>query len=206
MSSITAVAAELKDPEKRASRARGAQLDLKIHAAARKILVERGYDGLNFDAIAREAGVSRPTLYRRWPNKMRLLEELTVGGRSELSIILEAPDLKSSIAYLLQSVARHYMEPWMRSATIGTFASGSIGDQYPSGAMEQAETAARLTVSLLVEKAKQQGTMRQDVDADALYDLAVGPVIYRILFSFHGNIEELHLHKLLDMIMWGVSA
>ena len=46
--------------------------------AARRIIVERvGADRLNLSAVATEAGVSRPTLYRWFPTRDHLLEAIT---------------------------------------------------------------------------------------------------------------------------------
>ena len=48
-----------------------------ILAATRRVIAERGPDGLTMSAIASAAGVSRPTLYRWFPTKHELLEALT---------------------------------------------------------------------------------------------------------------------------------
>lgn len=205
MSSQESTGAGSGERHKRSSRFRGAELDQAISAAARKILAERGYDALNFDAVAREAGVSRPTLYRRWPNKAKLLEELTVQGDGPLPASLQSDSLRAALASLLRSVAHHYMEPWIRPATLGLIASAPSLQQYPTAILEEAEIAARCGLTSLVEEAKAKGMMRKDVDADAFYDLAVGPILYRTLFSYHRTIDDRHLGHLLDMILKGVQ-
>lgn len=53
-------------------RPRDSALDVAILVAARRHLVERGYTGMSIAEVAAEAGVSRPTVYRRWPNKFAL--------------------------------------------------------------------------------------------------------------------------------------
>lgn len=57
----------------RASRRRGAALEAAILDAAWDVLVERGYPGLTYEAVAARAGTSRPVLYRRWPRHQDLL-------------------------------------------------------------------------------------------------------------------------------------
>ncbi|MET7459839.1 TetR/AcrR family transcriptional regulator [Nonomuraea sp. NPDC005501] len=56
-----------------ASRRRGAELQDAILAAAWDVLIEHGYHGFTFEAVAARAGTSRPVLYRRWPQRGDLL-------------------------------------------------------------------------------------------------------------------------------------
>lgn len=55
------------------TRRRGAELEDAILDAAWAVLIENGYTGFTFEAIAARAGTSRPVLYRRWPQRDDLL-------------------------------------------------------------------------------------------------------------------------------------
>ena len=50
-------------------------IDTEVMAAARRLLVERGYAATTIDLIATTAGVSRPAVYRRWSSKAQLVHE-----------------------------------------------------------------------------------------------------------------------------------
>ncbi|HTP18955.1 MAG TPA: TetR/AcrR family transcriptional regulator, partial [Solirubrobacteraceae bacterium] len=41
--------------------------------AALEVILERGYGGVSIEAIAREAGITRPVVYDHFPNLNRLL-------------------------------------------------------------------------------------------------------------------------------------
>ncbi|WP_431924346.1 TetR/AcrR family transcriptional regulator [Nonomuraea jabiensis] len=56
-----------------ASRRRGSKLEDAILDAAWEVLIEHGYHGFTFEAVAARAGTSRPVLYRRWPQRDDLL-------------------------------------------------------------------------------------------------------------------------------------
>lgn len=60
---------------KRASpgRPRDPFVDKAILRAALDLFIERGIDGVSFEEIARRAGVTRPTIYRRWSTKEQVL-------------------------------------------------------------------------------------------------------------------------------------
>src|SRR3954470_6353435 len=50
-------------------RPRDPDLDERILDAARRLLAERGYQGLSIDAVARAAGTTRPTVSLRFAGK-----------------------------------------------------------------------------------------------------------------------------------------
>ncbi|GAB3443375.1 TetR/AcrR family transcriptional regulator [Streptomonospora sediminis] len=56
-----------------ATRRRGPELENAILDAAWDVLVEDGYLGFTYEAVAARAGTSRPVLYRRWPRRDDLL-------------------------------------------------------------------------------------------------------------------------------------
>ena len=60
-----------------------------VARAVLQALVERGYDGMTVDHVARLAGVGRATLYRRWPTKTAMVVDAL--ARSRLAA-LEDPD------------------------------------------------------------------------------------------------------------------
>ena len=56
-------------------RPRDPALDGAIHHAALELIAEIGYERMTIDALAARAGVSKPTIYRRWP-----------GGKAEVTV------------------------------------------------------------------------------------------------------------------------
>src|SRR5580698_2320071 len=72
MDPATSVPAQQGRP--RSERSHRAILD-----AASKLLEERGFADLTIDEVAQRAGVSKPTIYRRWPTKGTLVFEAFSG-------------------------------------------------------------------------------------------------------------------------------
>ena len=86
--------------------------DELIAGAVLQALVERGYDGMTVDHVARLAGVGRATLYRRWPSKTAMVIDALGRGRFP---ILEDPDsgdpradFESLLSMLQATVAREH--------------------------------------------------------------------------------------------------
>ncbi|WP_194815428.1 TetR/AcrR family transcriptional regulator [Nocardia sp. XZ_19_385] len=66
----------------RGGRPRDPGVDEAIILATRRRLVTHGYTRMALGDIASDAGVTRPTLYRRWPNKLELvIDALDYGFR-----------------------------------------------------------------------------------------------------------------------------
>lgn len=63
-------------PSRGRGRPRDAETDRAILGATWRVLAEKGYDGLTFDAVAETAGCSRTTLYRRFSSKIELVEAM----------------------------------------------------------------------------------------------------------------------------------
>ncbi len=59
-------------PDTVAGRRRGRELEDALLTAAWDELVESGYCGLTFEAVAERAHTSRPVVYRRWPDRSAL--------------------------------------------------------------------------------------------------------------------------------------
>ena len=73
---------------RRTTRRRGAALESAILDAAWEVLVEQGYPGFTFEAVAARAGTSRPVLYRRWPNRADLLLATITKARAARPIVV----------------------------------------------------------------------------------------------------------------------
>jgi len=57
-------------------RTRSASAHQKVLKAALELVAEHGVDGTSMDAVARESGVSKATIYKHWADKDALLLEM----------------------------------------------------------------------------------------------------------------------------------
>ena len=68
--------AERDDTPRQRGRPRDPELEPRAFEAALRLYGEQGWAGFSFETIARDAGVGKNALYRRWPDKGALLREL----------------------------------------------------------------------------------------------------------------------------------
>lgn len=88
-----------------AGRPRNTRIDNAIIEAGRELFSEVGYSGMTFAEIARRANATTPAIYRRYQNKIELMQDILCKDLESLPH--EAPDtgrLRSDMLALAQSV------------------------------------------------------------------------------------------------------
>ncbi|WP_137931579.1 TetR/AcrR family transcriptional regulator [Mesorhizobium comanense] len=74
----------------------------RILNAALKVFAETGYSGANMDAVAIEAGVSKPTLYQYFQSKEALFSAMMLGERDQMLDVFEHPSARGMVADLME--------------------------------------------------------------------------------------------------------
>jgi AcrR family transcriptional regulator len=82
--------------------------------AALKVIVERGYEGITVEAVAREAGVTRPVVYDHFPNLAHLLQALIAREEryslEQLSEVVPQRPYRGDPVDLLAGGVRRFLE------------------------------------------------------------------------------------------------
>lgn len=66
-----------------------------------ELIAERGVAAVTYDAIARAAGTSRATLYRKWPQRDDLLREALTHFAETAAAVADTGDIRADIVELL---------------------------------------------------------------------------------------------------------
>jgi TetR/AcrR family transcriptional repressor of mexJK operon len=70
--------------------------------AALKVFSEAGYSGTTMDAVALEAGLSKPTLYQYFESKEALFSAMLLGERDQMLDAFQHPTGKGMVADLYE--------------------------------------------------------------------------------------------------------
>lgn len=79
-------------------------LDVAIQAAVLDVLAEVGYNALTMDAVAVAAGVSKASIYRRWPTKADLLVSVIDTASDHTLATPDTGSLRDDLVALLGSL------------------------------------------------------------------------------------------------------
>lgn len=161
-------------------RPRDPAVDRSIRSAARDLLAEVGYQRLTLDAVARRAGVSRPTLYLRWRSKAALVHDavFTVGPGPALR---RSDDLLSDLAELVRGAAALFGDGTVAAAVPGLLADYHDHPDLREALLDQLDRPVRAEFRELVAAGARRGQIDGDVDADALFDALIGAVLFRVV-------------------------
>src|SRR5690242_7419882 len=91
-------------------RPRDESANARILQAVRDLLTDVGYDGLSYEQVARRAGVSRPTIYLRWPTKAHLAYDAAFPAE-DLKPISDTGNFRADLLRLARAAARSYSRP-----------------------------------------------------------------------------------------------
>ncbi len=153
------------------------EIDDAIEAATSSLLSERGFARMSMAAVAATAGVGKPAIYRRFPDKAALVAKVIANQLP----VLDPPDLGDTRAELWQAVVQGF--PDDGAAYVGLI-GGLMAEQerHPEliEAFRRSVLLPRREIGrALVERGKQRGEIRRDIDSVAAVDLFAGPFLAR---------------------------
>ncbi len=153
----------------RRGRPRDPGKDAAIRAATMALLAEVGYARLTMDQVAGRAGVSKASLYLRWPNKVALVAD-TLQRRARA--VPEIPDTGS-----LPEDMRVFLRALLRSRSEGSRALAAVAGEIATNPELRAAwhkgLAGMLTGCLrtIVARAADRGELAPDADVELLSQL-----------------------------------
>jgi AcrR family transcriptional regulator len=154
------------------------------------------------ERIAREAGVGKATLYRRWAGKEELMLDVL---RSMDAADPELPgrSVREDLVLLLEGLRRRGLAK--RSSAVLRTVLGQV-KAHPRLWKEYHETvllARRGTVDAVIRRGVAAGELRADLDAGLLADLFVGPMLSRAILHEWGDLPEGLSEQIVDTVMTG---
>ncbi len=179
--------------------------DAAILNAARDILATHGFDALTFEAVAQAAGISRVSIYRRWPSKAHLVNEIANRGNEQFPDVIEEQGLEGEVRAVLALLHGRYSQKDIGAASIGALVAWQRDPSLRGELEGEHEDETRAAFRGTIEKGKALGTVRAEIDSDALFDLMVGSIIYGKLFSSLPD-RTIDIERLVDIIVRGAET
>lgn len=181
-------------------RPRSASADRAIKDAAVEVVGRVGITAATVDAVAKEAGVPRSMVYRRY----RGVAEILTAVLEDVFAAQPVPDTGSLrgdlVAALVPSSAALSEPRWMRLAA--AFVAGQADDEALRERARLAWEERRRATRVMVARAVARGELLPSVDADLLLDLLTGAVHYRLLVRPVG-VDEGTVREAIDLVLDG---
>lgn len=178
---------------------RDPQVDAAVLSSTRQLLLARGYRGTSIDAIADAAGVSRPTIYRRWPSKAHVIYDAVFPAAAPAVDASAEP--VGEITRVIGGILAFMGDPAASAAIPGLMADMGSEPVLRASLVERHSVSVSAGLQELI--ANNSGMVRQ-VDADTLLDLIVGAAMQAIcireisgLDAYSESLTGILLHAIL---------
>jgi AcrR family transcriptional regulator len=163
---------------RRRGRPRSTDIDDRVLRAARAIELEVGYDATTVEAIAGQAGVTKTTIYRRWPNKGVLLYEARFGPVDQHPGVPDTGDLRADLLAVLRDNASALRSDAVRGL-VAALSSEALTDERVAEALRTRFFGPRAdAITQRVETAVARREVRATIDASMVPALLTGPLQY----------------------------
>ena len=185
------------------ARPRDSQIDAAVLDATLAALKRSGYGGLTLEEIARSAGTTKPAIYRRWPNRQRLV----LAALGERLGRMRAPDTGCTLCDLDECL-KVFVAAFRRMppGVLGPLFADCAGDRELRGAfMTALFEPPRAAVKETLDRASARGDLRDDVDLGLVLDLIGSFVHYRALFG-HAPTSDIEIERAVEVLLQGIAT
>lgn len=180
-------------------RPRDPRTRVAILSAARDLLGRGGLTAVTIEAIAQTAGVSRPTIYRYWPNAPAVAMAAFLEASGADAAAKSPRTALAGLRAQLNALADAFAAPTGRSVAAMVAAAQSeteLAKAFRNDFIARNRDATRA----LLDRCVADGAIEAPDDMDLTLDLIFGPLFYRLLMG-HAPITRDFVDRLLDTVI-----
>ncbi|MFS0519950.1 TetR/AcrR family transcriptional regulator [Nostoc sp. UIC 10607] len=181
-------------------RPRNLQSHQAILQASLELLSEVGYERTSIDAIAVRAGVSKPTIYRRYKGKEELIASAIESFREEV-IIPDTGRLWDDIDALIENAAQVTLSPLGRQTVAMIISSASTSPQFAQIYWTKYLQPRRQAFAVVIERAKVRKEIHTDLDPSLVFDTMSGIMLYAQIFQPQTEPWQIYVRRALHLLI-----
>ncbi len=168
-----------------------------ILESTRRLLTHMPVSKISIEAIAKKAGVGKTTIYRWWPNKQAVLMEAVFQQPAFQNFMPQSVTPIEGIKGQVEKLVRQL------SGKNGRVVAEIIGEC--QGDIETLKALVKNffqdrynALAYYLQRGKQDGTFRENIDLEVAIDAILGPIIFRLMSG--QNVDETFSKKLNEML------
>jgi AcrR family transcriptional regulator len=182
----------------RRGRPRVEGLDQALLDVTLELAGEVGLNGMSMDDLAQRAGVSKATIYRRWPSKERLVLEALSQAMRPFDMI-DTGSLRGDLHEYLTELARR-MATGKASDVLPDLIAASVRDPNLRDSLDEYIRYRRQPLQTILGRGLERGDLDIEADVEVLIDALIGPFVYRRLLS-HDPLDAAFVERLLRTVL-----
>jgi len=170
---------------------------------AYRIVMDEGLGRLTIERVAAESGVSKPTIYRTWPNAQELAMAAFLAQPQSDAPVSRANSARAMLRAHLRGVIEAFATQRGRQITL-TMASADPDSELAKAFRNQVMLKSREAGRRLIERGVLSREIRHDIDVETALDMLYGPLFFRLLTGHQPLSPKLADH-LIDVLFGGVK-
>lgn len=164
--------------ERTAGRPRDPAMEQRVHAASCRVYGRLGWSGFSIEAVAREAGVGKASIYLRWPDRTALLVD------SLTSMLVHVQDVDTgSLRGDLVELARHHLTYYfgeLKQAGLRMTTEAFLTPELQA-TWEQRRESQVLAARAIVRRGIRRGELSPGASVTLVLDTLLGGVLMHAL-------------------------
>jgi AcrR family transcriptional regulator len=181
-------------------RPRAEGVEERVLDATREIVSTRGYNATTVEDIARLAGVSKGSVYRRWPTKGVLVYAACIASTDELPALIDTGDVRADLIAVATLTSRSYGDTHQQELVGQILADAHRDPELMARLRTQFFTPRADRIVERVERAIDRGELDARVNATLVPALVNGSQQY--LWGLRGRaLTDAEIVDLIDMII-----
>lgn len=183
---------------RRLGRPRSAGVDEALLDATLQLAGEVGINGMSMDDLAQRAGVSKATIYRRWPSKEALVLDALASAIRPFDLV-DTGSVRGDLEVYLAELGRR-MQTGRSSDVLPDLISASARDVALRESLDEWVRHRRQPLTIILGRAVQRGELATSTDLDTIIDALIGAFMYRRLLS-HAALDDAFVTRLLLTVL-----
>jgi AcrR family transcriptional regulator len=199
-----AVVDETNAGERSRGRPRSAIADRAIREAAVDLFAERGFEGFSVEDVADRAGVSKATVYRRYPSKVDLVVEAGSCLATDEVSFPDTGNLRDDVRGLTRSLVQKFRDSAagrvIPAMTFERRRNPELDDRFRTFLAER-----KARTRELLQRGIDRGELPPDTDVEVMGSMLVGPIFHRLMIT-QEPLSDAFVDALVDALLRGFGA
>jgi AcrR family transcriptional regulator len=171
-----------------------------ILQAAIALVAEVGYDRMTVEALAARAGVSKPTIYRRWPGgKKEIVVDAIRSKHADFDSLPDAGSLRGDLLALLGAMIEHIDEDAHLAG--GLISQLRDSEELATLMRDEIVTLERQRYDALIQRAVERGELSADARVTPLFSDVAGAVVFTRAVITGQPLDQAFLEELVDHVL-----
>ena len=184
-------------------RPRSEELQQRILQATYELLNEVGFMALTIEGVAARAEVGKPTIYRRWSTKAKLVMDAFLSAVAPEISFPDTGSVKEDFRQQIQKIVKVMNSP--RGEVLATvIGSGQMDSELIAAFRENWLLPRRNDAKRVFKRGVERGELRSDVDPEVAIDALYSPLFYRLLLKY-APLNEAFVDELVDVAIKGLE-